>query len=338
MTTIYLIRHSEAEGNVYRRCHGHYNSLVTPKGDTQIEKLSERFKDIHIDAVYSSDLYRTMKTASAVYKPHSLPLFTDSRLREVAMGIWEDRTFGELQSLPNDELYSFGKNAWEWQVEGSELFPDAITRMVGAVTEIARRHNSQTIAIVSHGMAIRAFTCGVLGINDAAGLHKLPQLDNTAVSLFEYDDGEFEMKWFNDISHLSDEESTLASQKWVHDARGRDDSNLIFFEEAPGKYKISLEGEDCGVLELDLSAHADESLGIITRYILTEPFRGEGLGNQLLGQAISVYRALGRTRLRVALTPEYTQSSMFFERLGFTHVSELELEKEIQVNNSDWET
>ena len=30
MTTVYIIRHAEAEGNVYRRCHGQYDSLLTP--------------------------------------------------------------------------------------------------------------------------------------------------------------------------------------------------------------------------------------------------------------------------------------------------------------------
>ena len=31
MTTVYLIRHAEAEGNVYRRCHGQYDSLLTER-------------------------------------------------------------------------------------------------------------------------------------------------------------------------------------------------------------------------------------------------------------------------------------------------------------------
>ena len=26
-TTVYIIRHAEAEGNVYRRCHGQYNAV-----------------------------------------------------------------------------------------------------------------------------------------------------------------------------------------------------------------------------------------------------------------------------------------------------------------------
>ena len=331
MTTIHLIRHSEAEGNVYRRCHGHYNSLVTPKGDVQIAKLAERYKNIHIDAVYSSDLYRTMKTASAVYKPHNLPLHTDSRLREVAMGIWEDRTFGDIQRYELSTSDNFNKDLWEWQVEGSELYPDAINRMTAVITEIAERHDGQTVAIVSHGMAIRAFTCGVLGITDETGLKKLPQLDNTAVSVFEYDKGTFTMKTFNDILHLSDDESTLKNQKWVQNENGRDNEDMSFREISPGKYVLMVENEDCGLLELDLSAFADENVGAITSYKLNEQFRGFGLGVQPLGQAISVYRALGRERLRVILTPEFLRSVAFFERLGFVRLSELELEKEIQV-------
>ena len=31
MTTIYLIRHAEAEGNRYRRAHGWYNSTITDR-------------------------------------------------------------------------------------------------------------------------------------------------------------------------------------------------------------------------------------------------------------------------------------------------------------------
>ena len=65
MTTLYLIRHAEAEGNLYRRIHGQYNSLITDNGYRQIQALQKRFADVPIDAVYSSDLFRTMTTAGA---------------------------------------------------------------------------------------------------------------------------------------------------------------------------------------------------------------------------------------------------------------------------------
>lgn len=45
MTTIYLIRHAEAEGNLYRRAHGWYNSTITDRGYRQIAALTKRFTD-----------------------------------------------------------------------------------------------------------------------------------------------------------------------------------------------------------------------------------------------------------------------------------------------------
>ena len=59
MTTIYLIRHAEAEGNLYRIAQGQANSSITDRGERQIQALARRFADIPIDAVYASDLYRT---------------------------------------------------------------------------------------------------------------------------------------------------------------------------------------------------------------------------------------------------------------------------------------
>ena len=84
MTTIYLIRHAEAEGNLYRRVHGWYDSLITDNGYRQIAALEKRFRGISIDAVYSSDLFRTRTTARAVYVPKGLELHTDPGLREIS--------------------------------------------------------------------------------------------------------------------------------------------------------------------------------------------------------------------------------------------------------------
>ena len=59
MTTIYLIRHAEAEGNLYRIAQGQDNSNLTDRGWRQVQALEERFKDVHIDAVNS---YQTAKS------------------------------------------------------------------------------------------------------------------------------------------------------------------------------------------------------------------------------------------------------------------------------------
>ena len=107
MTTIYLIRHAEAEGNLYRRIHGWYDALVTPNGMRQIKALEQRFATVPIQAVYSSDLIRTQLTAGAVYLPKNLPLHLDPGLREIHMGDWEDRTWGEVRHKEPEQLALF---------------------------------------------------------------------------------------------------------------------------------------------------------------------------------------------------------------------------------------
>ena len=93
MTRIYLVRHAQAEGNLYRRAHGSYDSLVTPQVYAQIEALKKRFTDVSVDVVYSSPRYRARTTAAAIYMPKNIPMYVLNELHEVNCGPWEDRTW-----------------------------------------------------------------------------------------------------------------------------------------------------------------------------------------------------------------------------------------------------
>ena len=42
MTELYLIRHTQAEGNLYRMMQGHWDGNVTALGWREIEALAER--------------------------------------------------------------------------------------------------------------------------------------------------------------------------------------------------------------------------------------------------------------------------------------------------------
>lgn len=114
MTTIYLIRHAEAEGNLYRRAHGWYNSTITDRGYRQIAALTKRFTDTKFDAVYSSDRFRTMITALSIYKTHGLPLRTVRALREIDVGYWEDTPWAELERIDPEQLANFSNDSQNW--------------------------------------------------------------------------------------------------------------------------------------------------------------------------------------------------------------------------------
>ena len=107
MTQVYLIRHAEAEGNLYRMAQGQYNSILTDRGRRQVQALEARFRDIPVDAVYSSDLVRTPLPAGAICIPKNLPLRLDPGLREIHMGDWEDKTWGEVRHFAGARLALF---------------------------------------------------------------------------------------------------------------------------------------------------------------------------------------------------------------------------------------
>ena len=228
MTKFYVIRHAEAEGNLYRRIHGWYDSLITPNGYRQIAALEGRFAQEPIDAVYSSDLFRTKTTAGAIYRPHGLTLHTRSSLREFGVGVWEDRTWGDLERHEPVLLNHFNHADSEFQVEGGETVEQVQARMKGTLLELAQVHPGRTVALFSHGAAIRCLQGAVRGLGPGE-LDGLGHSDNTAVTCFEVEGEHIRTIFENDNSHLPEEISTLARQRWWKDEGGHlADANMWF--------------------------------------------------------------------------------------------------------------
>ena len=236
MTKVYLIRHCEAEGNIFRRAQGWHDTNISPKGARQIEALAERFRDIPVDALYSSDLLRARRTAEAVTKYHDIPLQTTPRLREMNLGAWEDRPFGDVGHESPALLAAFNGDPDRWSVEGAESFPELKRRMSEAIREIAAAHEGQTVVCVSHGMAIRSLLAGVLNAPSDQLDALVPHGDNTAVSLLEFENGEARVVFMNDAAHLTGDLSTFSRQSWWKDASKADPNNVYFRRLDPEAY------------------------------------------------------------------------------------------------------
>ncbi len=235
MTRVFLIRHAEAEGNIYRRAQGRYDGAVSAKGLRQIDALAERFRGETVDAVYSSDLRRTMATAGAVTKYRDLPIVPDPRLREIDLGPWEDRPFGDLLYRYPVQMRAFNDDPPAWRVEGAETFAAVTERVRAAVLDLAARHDGQSIVCVSHGMAIRSLLADVAGL-DSSEIHRMPHGDNTAVSLLEAEGGTLRIVYANDASHLPEALSTFARQSWWKKPGTVDLNNVRFQRLDPAKY------------------------------------------------------------------------------------------------------
>lgn len=365
VTKVYLIRHAEAEGNLYRRVHGWYDSLITENGYRQIAALEERFRDIHVDAVYSSDLFRTKTTAAAIYKPKGLELNTRQGLREMGMGVWEDLTWAEAERMDSVQMAKFNHNEPDFSVPGSETFARLRERMHHAVMKIAASHPGKTVAVFSHGMAIRNLLAHLQGIPAEQTHEKVPHGDNTSVTLLEIEGNTARIVFQNDNSHLSEEISTFARQSWWRNTGSAADVNLWFrplnmetdskfYYDAREEAWLSIHGSmlhfdgegflrdaiahskydvrsvmqvmqhdhPVGLLQLDMLRDAEKGVGSIPFFYMLPEYRKKGLGIQLLGQAVSTYRPMGRKYLRLRCAPDNHVAQRFYQRNGFRKIGE----------------
>jgi probable phosphoglycerate mutase len=344
MTTIYLIRHAEAEGNLYRIAQGQDNSNLTDRGWRQVRALEERFRDVEIDAVYSSDLYRTCATASAIYKPKGLPLHRDPELREICVGVWEQQTWGDIYRRWPEQMKYFSVQPHLWDVEGAEKPLDVQARGLRAIRKIAAENDGKTIAIFSHGYIIRLMLAHLQG-QSLEQVGETPTGDNTAVSLLEADGDSLRVIFRDDNSHLKTE-AFLANEKIVKRANGLEpglryqpldpETQAEFFadlvqenwnrEAAFNREKLLSDAKDRQTL---VGYRRDEPIGVIqlgnepgwiSLICIREDMRKRGFGAQLIGQAVYRTRQMGGEMLKVALLAE-TPAVTFFEDSGFVLLS-----------------
>lgn len=341
MTRIYLIRHAEAEGNLYRVAHGHYDSLITDRGYEQIRALERRFAGIPVDAVYSSDLFRTRTTAKAIYAPKGLPLRVDAGLREVNLGVWEDRPWQELTRESPEQMYRFNRQLDQWQVEGCETAAQVLDRFLAALRRISRENDGKTVAVFSHGAAMRIVLGTLQGLRTDQ-LGDTPHGDNTAVSLLEGDGDTLRVIWRDDNQHLLEAGlSTFAGQSWWKDRRAVESgvyyaplTEALRRELTAQGAAVPTEGHLIAVMHdghaggfVQLLPERDPAAGWIGGYWLAPACRGRRWGIAPLGQAVKYYRARGIDRLRMDCTDDTVRR--FFERFGFHPLTGHTLEKYI---------
>ncbi len=352
MTEIYLIRHTQAEGNVYRAMQGHWDGDVTALGLRQIDALAERFRGVKIDALYSSDLRRAMLTADAIRRFRPMELHTLPELREINVGPWEARFFADILYEQPEETEMFLHRAEEFYLPGAERYGDVRRRAAAALEKIARENDGKTVAVVSHGVTIRCLLSHILAktLDDP----ELPICGNTGVCHFFYDEGLWRVDYIDDCSHLSG----LEAPEWKKTAALRaapfsPAAEAAFYSAcyadawrfahgtlegfSPETYLAAAEshhraergcvlrffdgGTEAGLLDLDPVRGAHAGYGWISLLYLDAAHRGAGLGVQLLGRALMYFRLRGRRGVRLQAAEDNAAALRFYEKHGFRRLS-----------------
>ncbi len=340
MTKIYLVRHAEAEGNLYRLVQGHFDGLVTARGYDQIRALRRRFEGVEIDAVYSSDLFRARTTARALSEPRGLEIRLRRDLREVNLGWWEGQPWQHVAAMDMEQLRNFHLDLEHFDVKNGETGAAARDRLLCALRSIAAENEGKTVAVFSHGAAIRI----LLGTIRGMALGEIDQTvlgDNASVSLLEVENGAIREVYGNDNSHLTEAGLTrfVARSKKQSVVRFEDgigyrpmDGVAAAALQAQGmpvpeegeRIAVWKEGQAVGLVQL-LGRQGDT--GLVGTYYLVPEARGKRHGIQPMGQAVMRCRAAGCKRLRLTEVPQELQG--YFAQYGFERTSDNAMEMSI---------
>lgn len=162
LKNIYVVRHGETDWNKEGRFQGQTDIKLNDTGREQALKLRPILQQLQIESVYSSPLSRAIETIEIATQDQKFSIQKDDRLRETFLG--------EAEGLVTDEiLLKFGPDALtKWRSYDERLldfhFPNGeskrqlMYRARQVFLDIVQNSNRNSVAVVSHGMLMRALT------------------------------------------------------------------------------------------------------------------------------------------------------------------------------------
>ncbi len=197
---IYFIRHGQKTDDT--RNHAHLS--LTEKGFRQADRTGRRLEGLGIQAVICSDMLRAVQTAQEINKHLDVPMTTDPRFAEIDMGECSgERDWSYIERTYPDFVAAFALHEEDVPYPLGESGADVFRRAGAAVEEITRSRQD-SVAVVTHGGAIRVLLCGLLGIPQHRRFYFGHPLVNCSIThvIYEPANGKFYIQSFNDCAHL----------------------------------------------------------------------------------------------------------------------------------------
>jgi probable phosphoglycerate mutase len=207
-TTLYLVRHGEAESNASLRFGGWSPVPLTDKGRRQAEAVARALAGRAPTAIVSSDLARAHQTAAPIAAATGLPIALDPRLRERSVGVFDGLLFTEAEARYPDAWARMLARDPDAVPEGAETVDQVYARVTEAIEAIVAAHAGGKVVVVTHGIALFHVFAHVCGLGSPRNVSRVFVLaDNASVTHVEHrvdpDRTHWRIHTVNDTSHLS---------------------------------------------------------------------------------------------------------------------------------------
>jgi len=207
-TALILVRHGETAWNRERRIQGQLDTPLNDEGRRQALAAGERLASqrglYELDRaggarIVASDLLRCRQTAEAIAAATGLPMSTDPRLRERSYGLFEGRTYSEVQRDMAAAFQRWLSRDPDFDVDGGESLRTFQKRVADVLDELAQAAPGATLVVVTHGgvLDIACRMCRGLGLTAPRDFELL----NASLNRICWDGSRFSVVDWGDVSH-----------------------------------------------------------------------------------------------------------------------------------------
>ncbi|MGL5698560.1 MAG: 2,3-diphosphoglycerate-dependent phosphoglycerate mutase GpmB [Kluyvera sp.] len=205
MLQVYLVRHGETQWNAERRIQGQSDSPLTAKGEQQAMQVGARVRSYGITHVIASDLGRTRRTAEIIADACGCGITLDSRLRELNMGVLEQRHLDSLTAEEEEWRRQVVNGTPGGRIPEGESMQELSERMLAGLTACLELPPGSRPLLVSHGIALGCLVGTILGL--PAHAERRLRLRNCSISRVDYQESlwlapGWVVETAGDVSHL----------------------------------------------------------------------------------------------------------------------------------------
>jgi len=119
---------------------------------------------------------------------------------DMSFGVWEGHPLRDIEASDGERYLLWREEPHRLKLPGGESLDEVRERSLVALETVIRRHNEETVILVSHRVINKVILCAVLGL-DNSHFWQMSQ-DTTAINLVRYRHGKYILSLMNESCHL----------------------------------------------------------------------------------------------------------------------------------------
>jgi probable phosphoglycerate mutase len=204
MLSLHFIRHGQTEFSRENLFCGTIDPPLTPAGRQMAEAIAASYAGLKWEAIYTSQLQRTIATAEPLARRTGLTIRGVAALGEIAYGEWEGKSQDEIAERFPAAFQRWLDDPASHGTPGGETAFQVAARAMPVIDQIREDHPQGNVLVVSHKATIRIIVCALLEIDVRSYRDRIGQPVG-ALTVFDFKKRGPLLRMLGDRSHLPPE-------------------------------------------------------------------------------------------------------------------------------------